>query len=192
MVVRAAARTRHGAQGPAAGKRQDLLGAGQGAGRRRQPQRTRTGGRQPRQYQRAHRAAQCAVAAGQELHGHDAPRPQSQPGTVDRKDRSRARGCEESHHLGQSFGDPVSGFAPRNRWRQAGAVGGRGELVQRALHSDRAAARRRRHQGARHLVGRLRGLGCSRSHSRLGARPRPEIGSAWASPPTAATAFPRA
>ena len=60
---RAAARSRHGAQGSVAGERQDFLRAGKGVGRGRQPRRARAGRRQSRQYQFTDRAAQCAVAA---------------------------------------------------------------------------------------------------------------------------------
>ena len=54
----------------------DLHRAGQGAERRRQPQRQGAGGRQPRQHQRLHRHEERARPAAQELHRHAAPGPQ--------------------------------------------------------------------------------------------------------------------
>ena len=54
--------------------------------------------------------------------------------------------------------------------RQAGACRGGRELVQGDFHSDRAAARRRRHQGARILLGGIGRVRGHRSRARLGAR----------------------
>ena len=66
----------HGAQGPPPRERQDLHRAGQGARRGCLAQRQGAGRRQSRQYQRLHRDEIGAVAAEEELHRHDAPRPQ--------------------------------------------------------------------------------------------------------------------
>ncbi len=78
----------HGAQGPADGKRQDLHRAGQGDRRRGVAQHQGAGGRQPGQHQRVHRDEVGAVAAGEELHRDDAPRPQSRAVAARREDRA--------------------------------------------------------------------------------------------------------
>ncbi len=90
---------------------------------------------------------------------------------------------QESHHLGQSLGNSVSGSAPRHRRRQAGALVGGSKLVQGQLYSHRAAARRGRDQGARHLLRRIGRRGGDRSCARLDARHATRTtGSAWAVP----------
>ena len=55
---------------------------------------------------------------------------------------------------------------------KAGALAGGRRLVQGAVHPDRAAARRGHHQGARRIVGGVRGLRGNRSHPHLGERHR--------------------
>ena len=111
----------------------------------------------------------AALAAAQSIHGDDSTGSQPRIGAAHREERRAPGGGQESHHLGKPFGDPISRSPSRNGPRRTGAVGGRGELVQGHLHSHRAAARRGRHQGARHLIGGLRRGGGARPCSRLDA-----------------------
>ena len=57
----------------------------------------------------------------QPLHGDDPSGSQPRPGAAHREERSALGGGQESHHLGQPFGDPVPRSAPRHGRRQAGA-----------------------------------------------------------------------
>ncbi len=111
-------------------------------------------------------------------------------GAAHREERSAPGGGQEGHHLGQPLGHPVSRPASCHRRRQAGALGGgsrpgsRTPLFRRcssaAPPSSRRAAPpppppRRRRRSIMFTIG------CS-------ARRR-AIGSAWPSPPTAATEY---
>ena len=97
---------------------------------------------------------------------------------VSEKTGSRARQDQEGDHLGQSFGDAVS----RTCITRRSTASPRSPLVgeswfKQIIHSDRAAARRGHHQGARLLVGGIGRVGGDRSHARLGARhPRWRLG----------------
>ena len=66
------------------------------------------------------------------------------------------------------------------------------EWIEKSVHSGRAAARRRRHQGARCFVGSIGRLRRDRPHPHLGARHRRRsTGPAWRCRPTAATGSPQ-
>ena len=128
-----------------------------------------------------------------QLHRDGAPRPQPRAVAARGEDRHAHDGPAQGHHLGQSLGDAVSRPAPRDGRRQARALAGGRRLVQGAVHSDRAAARRGDHQGARRIVGGVRSLRCDRSHPHLGERHgRRRLGQHGACRPTAATASRRA
>jgi malate dehydrogenase len=102
-----------------------------------------------------------------QLHRDDAPGSQPCRVAARREDRQPRDPHPEDADLGQSLLDAVSGPQLLHRRRQAGAFAGRPQVVRRELHSHRAAARRRHHQGARRLVGGLGALGGHRPHARL-------------------------
>jgi len=68
-------RSRHGAQGPARGERQDFRAAGPRARQGRQAGRESSGRRQPGEHQLPHRDEKCAGPEAGAIHRHDAPRP---------------------------------------------------------------------------------------------------------------------
>ena len=104
------------------------------------------------------------------IHGDDASRSQPRTRAGQREDGRRGGRHQESDHLGQSFGHAIPRSESRERGRQAGACRGGRELVQGDVHSDRAAARRRHHQGARNLLGGIGRVRGHRPYARLGAR----------------------
>ncbi len=168
---RAAARPRHGAQGSAARERADLLGAGQGA-RRRSPSRN------VKILVVGNPANTNALIARENAKGLD-PRNFTAMTRLDHN-RARAQLADKAGaqlidvrgviDLGQPLGDAVPGPRARDGRRRARAVARAAGLVPRRVHSDRAAARRGDHQGARRVVGRIGGIGRDRSRARLGAR----------------------
>ncbi len=159
----------------------------------RRPQRARAGGRQSRQHQRADRPRNA-----RDLNPRNFT-------AMTRLDHNRALA-----QLADKTGAHVTDIRRMTIWGNHSAtqypdlshalVNGRARpaLVEQQvdrgdLHSDGAAARRRGHQGARRVLGRLGRLGRDRSRAHLGARARRRTtGSAWRCPPTAATASPRA
>ena len=167
---RAATRPRHGAQGLAARERADLLRARQGARRRRGSARQDSRRRQSREHERADRTRKREGPRPAQFHGHDAARSQPREGAARREDGLARQRRPRRDRLGQSLRDAVPGSRARDRRRQAGAIARLAELVSRGVHPDRAAARRRDHQGARRVVGRFGRFGGHRSRARLGAR----------------------
>ena len=185
---RASARSRHGAQGPAARERQDLHRAGQGARRRRVARRPHPGRRQPREHQRLHRDEVGAVAAEEELHRDAAPRPQPRAVAARREERNGGRRHREDGRLGQSLADDVRRLPLRHRRRQVGqGPDRRRELEPHRIPAEGRQARRRDHRGARPVVGGVGGQRGDRPRPRLGARHRRQVGDDGRLPPTAAT-----
>ena len=146
---------------------------GKALGRRRQPRRARAGGRQSGQHQLADRPAQCAVAA-RRSDFTAMTRLDHNRGLAQLTEKTGAALAEVKKVIiwGNHSATQYPGSASRDGRRQAGAVGGRRELVQGHLHSDRAAARRGGHQGARHLLGGLGRFGGARSRPRSGCSAR--------------------
>ena len=87
----APARSRHGAEGPVARERADLLGPGPRNERVREPRRARAGRRQSREHQRAHRGVERTRHRAAELHRDDAARPQPRARPARREDRHSTR-----------------------------------------------------------------------------------------------------
>ena len=174
---RPAARPGHGAQGPLAREREDIHRAGQGARRRRQPQREGARRRQSGQHQRLHRDEVGAEPAEEELHGDASPRPQSRAFAARRQVGQARRLDREAHRLGQSFPDHVSGLSLRHRRRRvAEGADQRRELEPHRVPAHGRQARRRDHRGARIVVGGV-GRQCRRrSCPRLAARQQWQVG----------------
>ena len=116
---RASARPGHGAQGPAAGERQDLHRPGRGAEQGRLAQRQGAGGRQPGQHQCLHRDEVGAGPAGEELHRDAAPGPQPRAVAAGRQGRRRRGRHREADRVGQPQPDHVPGLPLRHRQRRS-------------------------------------------------------------------------
>ena len=87
---------------------------------RRVARRQGAGRRQPGQHQRLHRDEVGAVAAEEELHRDDAPRPQPRAVAARREDRQAGRRDREADRLGQPLADDVRRLPLRDRRRPVG------------------------------------------------------------------------
>ena len=156
----------------------------------RQPRHPRARCRQSCEHQRIDCIQQRTGYRSSQLHGDDAPGPQSRHGAAG-SERPAATSMTSGsmtiwgNHSATQYPDvnhaTVKGDAAAGLRRPGLACGG--------IHSGRTAARRSNYRGTRRIVGRVRGFGSHRPYARLGAwHARRRLGLAWQFPPTAATA----